>query len=113
MSGHAEHTSYMGKGCVVSINVGLKGAAVKGNKWHTHRKTLLDIFVAALIFSSDMIGMLVAEVGAVTDPYDENDRNRFDDLFKEAFRTADARTGASEHNEKLKIFGRRGTGRRR
>ena len=75
----------MGQGCVVSLNVGLTGKAVKGKHWKTHRKTLLDIFVRALTFCVDTIGMLASEVGSVTYPYDDDDRNAFDCLFKEAF----------------------------
>ena len=90
----------MDQGCVVSINVGLKGDAVRGKRWHRHRADLLDIFVKALTHVSvDTIGMLVSEVGSVTDPYDDEDRNKFDHLFKEAFQIAGGPTGASEHNE--------------
>ena len=101
--GAAEHTRYMEKGCVVSLNIGLPGGAVKGKQWNTHRQALLEIFVTALIFSSDTIGMLVSEVGSVTDPYDTDDRDSFDLLFKEAFQTAGERTGATEHGE-IQIF---------
>ena len=80
--GAAEHTGYMEKGCVVSLNVGLPGQAVKGKNWKTHRQALLNIFVKALSFSSDTIGMLVSEVGSVRDPYDTDDRASFDRLFK-------------------------------
>ena len=93
----------MEQGCVVNLNVGLTGKAVKGKNWKTHRKTLLDIFVKALTHSIDTIGMLVSEVGSVSDPYDQDDKNAFDDLFEEAFATASKRTGASEHN-KMQIF---------
>ena len=98
----------MGKGCVVSINVGLPGEAVKGKHWKTHRKTLLDIFVRSLAFSVVTIGMLVSEVGSVSDPYDHDDKNAFDRLFEEAFQIASEQTGASEHNE-IQIFWARGT----
>ena len=107
MSGAPEHTCYMANGCVVSINVGMPGGAVRGNRWNTHRSRLLQIFVTALVFSSDIIGMLVSEVGSVTDPYDDDDRKRFDSLFKEAFHIADEQTGASEHNE-IQFFGATG-----
>ena len=80
----------MGQGCVVSINVGLPGKAVKGKHWKTHRKTLLHIFVRALTFSVDTIGMLVSEVGSSPDPYDDDDRNTFDRLLEEAFQIAGA-----------------------
>ena len=106
MSGAAEHSFYMGKGSVASINVGLAGNAVKGNHWKTHRKTVLNIFVRALTSSVDTIGMLVSEVGSVTDPYDDDDRNTLDRLFKEAFQKA----GASEHNE-IQIFWAQGGSR--
>ena len=90
----------MGQGCVVSINVGMPGNAVKGHRWKKHRDTLKhNIFVKALTFSVDTIGMLVSEVGLVTDPYDDDDRNTFDRLFKEAFQIA----SASEHIE-IQIF---------
>ena len=88
MIGAAEHLSYMEKGCVVNLNVGLTGKAVKGKSWRAHRRTLLDIFVRALTFSFDTIGMLVAEVGSVSDLYDHDDRNAFDRLFEEAFQIA-------------------------
>ena len=97
----------MGQGCVVSINVGLPGNAVKGKPWKTHRKTLLHIFVRALTFSVDTIGMLVSEVGSVTDPYDDDDRMRFDGLFEEAFRIAEERKGASE-DKGIQFLGARG-----
>ena len=98
----------MEKGCVVNITVGLTGKAVKGANWKKHRQTLLDIFVRALTFSFDMIGMLVSEAGSVTDPYDDDDRNKFDCLFKEALQIA----GASEHIE-IQIFWAEGTPLRR
>ena len=86
----------MGKGCVVVVrNIGLRGEAVKGRQWSKHRRTLLNIFVRALKCCVDTIGMLVSEAGAVTDPYDDDDRNAFDCLFKETFQIA----GASEHIE--------------
>ena len=103
MSGAAEHKLYMKKGCLVSVNIGLKGSAVRGNKWKKHRDHLLNIFVEALTFTTDTIGMLVSEAGSVTDPYDQDDKNAFDSLFEEAFRTASIQTGASEHN-KIQIF---------
>ena len=93
----------MEQGCVVNLNVGLTGKAVKGKNWKTHRKTLLDIFVKALTHSSDTIGMLVSETGSVTDPYDQDDKNAFNDLFKEAFATASMQTGAAEHGQ-IQIF---------
>ena len=108
MSGAAEHPFYMGQGCVVSINVGLPGNAVKGKLWKTHRKTLLHIFVRALTFSVDTIGMLVSEARSATDPYDDDDRNAFDYLFKEAFQIA----GAPGHIE-IQIFWAQGTPLRR
>ena len=99
----SEHSFYMEQCCVVNLNIGLTGKAVKGKNWKTHRKTLLDIFVRALTFSIDTIGMLVSEVGSVSDPYDHDDKNAFDRLFEEAFRIASIQTGASEHN-KIQIF---------
>ena len=93
----------MEQGCVINLNIGLTGKAVKGKNWKTHRNTLFDIFVRALTFSTDTIGMLVSEVGSVPDPYDDDDRKAFDGLFKEAFQTAGKRLGASEHNE-IQIF---------
>ena len=98
----------MGQGCVVSINVGVPGTAVKGHRWKKHRDTLKQIFVKALTFSVDTIGMLVSEAGSVADPYDDDDRNKFDCLFKEAFQIA----GASEHID-IHFFGRRGAPLRR
>ena len=45
MSGAAEHSFYMTKGCVANINVGLPGKANRGSNWNEHRRVLLDIFV--------------------------------------------------------------------
>ena len=100
MSGAAEHSYYMGKGCVANINIGLTGRAVKGAKWRTHRRNLLDIFVTALTFAySDTIGLLLSEVGSVVDPYEDDDKGQIDLLFKEAFylcfKTFAQRSGAS------------------
>ena len=90
----------MDQGCIVSINVGLNGEAVKGKRWNRHRADLLDILVAALKHGFvNTIGMLVSEVGSVDDPYDDEGRAKFDHLFKQAFRIAERPTGASEHNE--------------
>ena len=72
-------------------------------RWRRHRERLLEIFVASLTFSTDIIGMLVCEVGSVRDPYDEEDRKKFDNLFKEAFNNAARNTGAAEHTE-VQIF---------
>ena len=93
----------MVKGCVVSLNIGLKGEAVNGRQWSKHRRTLLNIFVRALKGCADKIGMLASEAGSVTDPYDDDDRNKFDCLFKEAFKEAFQIAGASEHGE-IQIF---------
>ena len=79
------HSSYMSRGCIASINIGLCGEAVKGQNWRNHRATLLKIFVNALTKVDGTIGMLVSEAGTVMDPYDIVDRNLFDLLFKEAF----------------------------
>ena len=93
----------MTKGCVASINIGMTGKAIKGRHWKSHRSVLLDIFVEALTYSNEIIGLLVSEVGAVTDLYDDDDRKRFDSLFEEAFRIAEETKGASE-DKGIQIF---------
>ena len=93
MSGAAMHSSYMSRGCIASINIGLQGKAVKGQNWRTHRATLLEIFVKALTFVVGTIGMLVSEVGSVTDPYDEGGNEQFSGLFNEAVHAATQHTG--------------------
>ena len=65
MSGAAEHSFYMGKGCVASINVGLPGKAVKGRNWNKQLRVLLDILVTTLTFSSDTIATLCLENDAL------------------------------------------------
>ena len=85
MSGAVEHSVYMTHGCIVNVNIGSPGTSVKGGQWGKHRKTLRDIFVSALTFTVGTMGMVVSSIGSVTDPYDDNDRNIFDTLFKEAF----------------------------
>ena len=107
MNGAPEHICYMTQGCVASINVGMRGKAVKGRNWNSCCTVLLDIFVEALTYSNEIIGLLVSEVGSVTDPYDDDDRKRFDSLFEEAFRIAEERTGASEHKG-IQFFGAMG-----
>ena len=43
--------------------------------------------------------MLVTEVGNADHSYGKEEKERSDDLLKEAFRVADEERGASEHNE--------------
>ena len=78
----------MNEGSVISINVGMKVEAVQGRNWNYHRGTLLAIFVAALKQSPDIIGMLVSEVGNADNSYGAEEREKFDDLFRAAFRKA-------------------------
>ena len=99
-----EHDTYMQTGSVGSVNIGLPGEAVRGSKWNKHRKSLLQIFVSMLDYTDDMIGLLVCEAGSVSDPYGDDEKAKFDDLFREAFKEAAIkRGGATEHNA-LKIF---------
>ena len=107
MSGVPEHTCYMTRGCVASINIGLPGEAVKGEQWNSCSTVLLDLFVEALTYSKDIIGLLVSGLGSVTDPYDDDDRERFDCLFEEAFRMAEEETDVSKHKG-IQIFWARG-----
>ena len=64
--------------------------AIKSSQWETeHRPRLLRIFVTALRHAPDIIGMLVTEVGNADHSYGEDEREKFNDLLKEAFRVAD------------------------
>ena len=107
MSGVPEHTCYMTRGCVASINIGLPVDAVKGEQWNSCSTVLLDLFVEALTYSKDIIGLLVSGLGSVTDPYDDDDRERFDCLFEEAFLMAEEETDVSKHKG-IQIFWARG-----
>ena len=97
----------MDTGCVISINVGMTVDSVRGKRWDEHRGVLLDIFVKALKQSPDIIGMLVAEVGTADKPYREAEREKFNELFRDAFRKADGGRSASEHND-IQIFWAKG-----
>ena len=97
----------MTRGCVASINIGLPGEAVKGEQWNSSSSVLLDLFVEALTYSKETIGLLVSGLGSVTDPYDDDDRERFDCLFEEAFRMAEEETDVSKHKG-IQIFWARG-----
>ena len=90
--------TYMSQGAVGSANIGLPGVAVKSAKWSKHRARLLKIFVAMLCFTPDVVGLLLCEVGAVDDKYDDEAKRRFEDLLREAFRISAMRSrGATEH----------------
>ena len=103
----SKHACYMDTGCVISINVGMKVEAVRGKNWSYHRGKLLGIFVAALKQSPDIIGMLVSEVGNADHSYGAEEREMFNELFRDAFRKADGGRSASEHND-IQIFWARG-----
>ena len=77
MSSATKHSSYMQTGCIGSVSVGMPGKAVKGKNWKKHRAKLLKIFVTMLAHTHDMIGMLVCEVGSITDMYDNEDKAKF------------------------------------
>ena len=89
----------MEKGCVGSANIGLPGKAVRGQNWMKRFQKLLDIFVAMLTFTMDIIGLLLCEVGGVDDMYDDDDKAKFDDLLKQAFATAAQKTGALQSTQ--------------
>ena len=93
----------MNTGSVTSINVGMKVEAVRGKSWSYHRGKLLGIFVAALKQSPDIICMLVSEVGNADNSYGAEEREMFNELFRDAFRKADGGRSASEHND-IQIF---------
>ena len=63
---------YIEKACVGNVNIGLPGDGVRKDNWKHHRKCLLDMFVAILAFTSDIIGLLVSEAGSVSDMYDSD-----------------------------------------
>ena len=63
-SGAAEHTPF--HVCFAVSNVGLPGAAVRGQKWKRHHKKLLKLFVQ-LLNGKDLLGLLLVEVGCWTD----------------------------------------------
>ena len=78
--------------------------AIRSSQRETkHRPGLLRIFVAALRYAHDIIGMLVTGVGNADHSYRTKEKEIFDDLLGEAFRVADEGRGASEHNE-IQIF---------
>ena len=74
---------------MVNVNIGMPNKAVKGNNWRKHRRDLLLIFRTAWFHSAFMIGMLVAEAGSLAEPYDNEDRKKIEELFKEALRDDD------------------------
>ena len=86
---------------------GHEGGSSPRQKWSYHRGKLLGIFVAALKQSPDIIGMLVSEVGNADNSHGAEEREMFNELFRDAFRKADGGRSASEHND-IQIFWARG-----
>ena len=75
-------------------NIGLARSAVVGTNWtKTHRPTLLRQFVDLLRSEKRPAGLLLNEVGNLSDLLQDDERNKFSDLLIEAFHSA----GASEH----------------
>ena len=82
------------QGAIAFANIGLAGAAVRGNQWRKHRKKLLKQFTELLQYRQlKVVGLCLNEVGNLSDLLTPEDRQHFDELIQEAFQQA----GATEH----------------
>ena len=81
---------------LASANIGISGKMMLplGSDWaRKHRPKLLDQFVALLESKERPAGLLLNEVGNLNDLLQEQQRQVFNNLLREAFHTA----GASNH----------------
>jgi len=77
-------------------DIGLPGSAVSGSHWsNKHRPALLRQFTRLLQTERRPAGLLLCEVGNLTELLKTEDRQEFDTLFKDAFAAA----GATEHGQ--------------
>ena len=75
-------------------NIGLAGKAVGGSRWAKHhRPKLLKQLVGLLTTQERPAGLLLNEVGNLSEVLDAQQRDEFNALLTEAF----AKAGASEH----------------
>ena len=84
-SGASEHAFW--NGALAFSNIGLSGKAVSGSKWSKHRERLVKL-VVDLLTTKPLLGVLLNEVGNLTDKLDPNDRRKFTEMLTEAFRAA-------------------------
>ena len=96
----SEHAISTWRMAFAFANVGIAGAMVKSSRWEKkHRPRLLTQLVALLWSTENPAGILLNEIGNLSDLVQGQEREKINDVLKEAFRTA----GASKHGHP-KIF---------
>ena len=91
--GATEHTSgKVFEGVIAFSNLGLAGSAVIGTKWPKHetrlRSLVVDLFNAATQRGRALVGILLNEVGNMSDLVTEEGRNNFNRMLVNSFRDA-------------------------
>ena len=88
-SGAAEHTEW--RAALAYSNIGLPGKAFTKKHWRKHEKGLLKLFTDLL--KEKVLGLLVNEVGNMSDLVTVDGKTRQEEVLKAAFKKA----GATEH----------------
>ena len=98
--GATEHTNgKVFEGVLAFSNLGLAGSAVIGAKWPKHEIRLhslvLDLFNAATQRGRALVGILLNEVGNMSDLVTEEGRNNFNRMLVNSFSRGQRRRAAS------------------
>ena len=81
-------------GAIAFSNLGLPGSAFTGNKWSkVHKPALLELFIQLLVAEERPQGLLLCEVGNLSDLITPEGRSRLECVLRLAFQHA----GALEH----------------
>ena len=85
--GAAEHTKF--EGVLAFSNIGLAGGAMTGNKWPKHKERLKrlvsDFFREAPANGRALVGILLNEVGSLSDLVSTEGRRNFEAMLKICF----------------------------
>ena len=96
-SGAAEHTSTSEwRAALAYSNLGLAGAAFTGKDWKKkHTNALLQLFTELMLSEQRVLGLLLCEVGNMSDLLAAEGKKRLEEVIATAFENA----GATEHGE--------------
>ena len=84
-TGASEHDAW--NGCLAFSNIGLSGEAIRGSRWQKHRKRVFNI-VVKLLTTKRLLGVLLNEVGNLSDLLDPKSKEKFTNMILHAFQEA-------------------------
>ena len=80
------------------MNIGLPGKAFHSKEWtRKHQPRLLQLFTELMSHEQRVMGLLLCEVGNLSEPLDEEAKEKCEEVIKMAFHNA----GATKHGDPL------------